>query len=205
MRRASYTASVLLLALAWAAPSEVSAVKSFKYQGGIGLQAFIPTGEEIKDVYTLGVGLSADVGLVYKNQVILSLGVAPTYSPGDPVAGPLASDASASFITLPITATLQVAILLNRPIRPYVGAGWGAYYVREKLSFTGPPPIGESQDTRSATVSCFNLMAGIEQNKPKRFFGELWYSKASVFEVDDSGNGIDAGGIRLRIGYRGWL
>jgi opacity protein-like surface antigen len=205
MRKANHTASVLLLAFMGAVPSQAHALSNFKYQAGIGLQAFIPTGEEIKDVYTFGVGVSGDAAIVYKNHVMLSLVFAPTYSPGDPVAGPLATDASASFITLPIAATIQVAILTNRPFKPYVGVGWGAYYVREKLSFTGPPPFGQQEETQSATVSCFNLMAGVEQNKPRRIFGELWYNKASVFEVDDAGNGIAAGGIRLRIGYRGWL
>jgi opacity protein-like surface antigen len=205
MRRATCSAGVTLLAFLLVFQTSVQAAKNLNYQAGIGLQAFIPTGDEVKDAYSFGVGLSGDAGIVYKNQVTLSLGVAPTYSPGNPVAGPLASDAGASLFSLPITATLQVAIVLNKKYRPYVGVGWGAYYVREKLSFTGPPVIGDRDDTRSTTVSCFNLMAGFEQNRPKRFFGELWYNKVSVFEVEDTGNGLAAGGIRLRVGYRGVL
>jgi opacity protein-like surface antigen len=185
-------------------PPQVAQAKSFGTHAAGGAQLTVPLGSEVKETYTVGFGVSLEFGIVYTHYLRLVLSAAPAYHSGTPQSGPLASNPSATLWSLPLTATLQYTISKWRVWRPYAGAGGGLLYVREKSSFDSG--IGPQEETRSYTRFTYQIMLGVEQNKPKRFYGELWYQGASAGGIDGAENtSRSLGSLQLRVGFRGAL
>jgi len=188
-----------LLALVIAFPA-IALAGPISLELAAGIQGFVPQGDGLADVYSFGVGPDVEADVHLPGPLRLALTAAPTYGFGDPVSGPLAADAGSTLWSVPVLGTLQFMFLPGRPFTPYAGAGGGFHYVRETLSFTSG--IGERSETRSWTEFGWQVMAGIEQNKPARFFGELWLLKASQGGVDGGNFDRQLGGVQIRVGYR---
>jgi len=196
-------AALLLLLLVPVGRAEPLAASPVRVYAGGSVTGFLPTGDEIKEVYRLGPGVGVEFGLSVHEFLRFAIGAAPSYSSGDPQAGPLAANASGKLWTVPFSAGVQLAITRWPRLRPYVGAGLTALYVHENLSFSGP--LGTRDQARSYTPLGVHGQVGIEQNRPRRLFAELWYFAAEAGGVEGDGFAREAGGIQLRAGYRGDL
>jgi opacity protein-like surface antigen len=169
-----------------------------------GILLAVPMGSEVKETYSLGFGASLEFGIVYTDYLRLVLSAAPAYHSGTPPSGPLAANPSATLWSVPVTATLQYTISKWRVLRPYAGAGGGLLYVHEKSSFDSG--IGTQEETQSYTRFTYQIMVGVEQNKPKRFYGELWYQGASAGGIDGAENtSRSLSSLQIRLGFRGAL
>lgn len=196
-------AALLLLLAIPLGQADVSAATPLHVYAGGSLLGFYPLGEELDEVYSLGFGVGAEFGLSVGESVRFTLGASPSFSSGEPATGPLAGEGSSRLWSIPFTATCQLAVRKWPKIRSYLGAGLTVEYLREGLSFTGP--LGSRDQARSYTPVGFHGQIGIEQNRPRRFFGELWFLTARAGQIEGGHLGREVGGLQMRIGFRGDL
>ena len=188
------------LLMGWLLIPRIAQAEAFALDAGVGIQGIKLAGDGIGDVYSFGVGVGAEFGITVSNLYRLAFSLNPTYGFGTPDSRPLASEPSGSLWSIPILATLQIPFLKKTPYIPYAGLGAGLHYVRESVSFTSG--LGAKSQTESVTEFGWHVMAGVEQNRPTRLFGEVWFTRSSSGGIDGVIDGRNLGGLQLRIGYR---
>lgn len=178
----------------------VAHAETFGFDAAVAVHGLKPIGDGIGDAYSAGIGAGAEIDMNVANLYRVAFSVQPTYGLGTPEAGPLATDPSGTLWEIPILGTIQIPLVRQSPLIPYLGVGGGMHYVRESISFTSG--IGDRSETKSVTEFGWHVMAGIEQNRPARIFGELWYTHATTGGLKDAIDGRNLGGIQVRVGYR---
>jgi len=172
--------------------------------GGLGLAGSRALSADVSDVYSFGLGLAADLHIVYSRHFRLSVSASLNYSPGTPSAGPLAENESATLIQIPMLATVMYTLNTTGPLTPYGGVGLGFSYTREKLTFDSG--LGPQERSRTATELSWSAMVGVEQNKAFRLYAEGWFVGSGTGGVEgQDGSGTSLNTIQLRIGIRGRL
>jgi hypothetical protein len=167
---------------------------------GVSVVGLVPVGEELRAAYGIGLGAGVEVGLRLHRVFRVVVSAAPSYSPGSPTQGPLAADASGRLWSIPMSAGVQIVLRKASRMRTYFGAGLLIQYVHERLDFSSP--LGDRSETRSYAPIGLEGQIGVEQNRSRRFFGELWYLAAKAAGLQGGGLGRNVGGLQLRLGYR---
>ncbi len=169
-------------------------------EGALGGMVGRPVGSELSDVYPWLAGLALDVRIRHSPHLSLSIQVAPVLGRGTPHAGSLAEDPEGQLLLLP--GYLLVEYSHGRgPWQPYVGAGVGAVYVSERLSFMSP--AGTKEPSVSATRLAFDVLVGVERLARTTPFAELHYQHAGLSGVEEqSGSGVNLSSLQVRFGVR---
>jgi opacity protein-like surface antigen len=194
-------AAVLLAASAVRADEPVP--RASRFYGGVSLAAFFPTGQELRDTYTLGFGGGVELGMALDRWLRIVAAATPTYCPGSPVSGPLAADGRARLWSVPLSLGARITPRAHGRLRPYAGGGVTVLYVDERLSFASG--LGNRTDSRSHTAVGVHGTVGLEQNRDRGLFGELSFIHARAGGIDDGSFAQALGGLQFRIGYRGRL
>jgi opacity protein-like surface antigen len=193
--------AVAILCAAWTRPATADQVH---LAGGLGLAGSRALSSDVSDTYSFGFGLVADLHLVYSRHIRLSISAGLNYSPGTPIAGPLASNESGRLIQVPVLAAVMYTLNTTGSLTPYGGAGLGLYYTNEKLSFDSG--LGHQEQSRTATELSWSAVLGVEQNKPFRLYAEGWFIGSGTGSVEgQEGSGTSLNTIQLRVGIRGRL
>jgi hypothetical protein len=168
---------------------------------GAGAALFAPLGRELRDTYTVGFGAGAEIGVAIDSWLRLVAAATPSYSFGDPDTGPLVAEESARLWSVPLSLSVHLVPRARGGYRPYAGIGTTLHYVRERLKFTSG--LGERGDSRSITALGAHGLLGVEQNRDRGLFGEIWVLWARGGGVDDGTLSRALGGLELRLGFRG--
>lgn len=168
--------------------------------GAFGLSLLLPVGSELRAVYPWGIGAVFELRFVHSAHLSASLSGSPAVAWGTPRSGSLAAGASARLLHLPAHLEFVYTFGQGR-LRPYGGAGAGILHVQEKLSFSGP--LGESEESVSATRLSFCLKAGVEKEGATRPFAELHYQHAGTSGIEGQpGSGVSLSALQFRLGVR---
>lgn len=195
--RTLVTRGLISVGLCGSLPATVRAASA---EGALGLSVGRPLSSTLSDVYPWTLGLGLDLRVRYSQKFALSIQVAPAVGWGTPQSGALAGDPSATLWLVP--GHLLVEFLPGQgKLRPYFGAGLGAVYVKEKLSFDSP--LGTQEASTSTTRLSLDVLAGVEKPARTTPFAELHYQYATTSGVEEqSGSGVSLANLQLRLGVR---
>lgn len=187
------------LACLWLVAGANGAVAS-GVDGAVGLLVFRPLSSLLNETYSLGVGISVDLGFVHSRHVRFALETAPRMAWGTPPSGSLAADPEAQLFMLPAYALLEY-MHPSGEYCPYGGLGAGVLYVHEQKSFGSG--LGAREQSESVTCFSWTLQVGVEKGRASRWFAELQFQNAGTGDVEgQAGSGVSLATLDFRLGWR---